>query len=77
MLRILAENLGTDIIVIGMRFLGQLFVAFDQVQIGAADFSGNRIAVKLIIQGIDLVVIVIITEFVVCSFHKFYTIIVK
>ena len=29
------------------------------------------------IQGIDLVVIVIITEFVVCSFHKFYTIIVK
>lgn len=73
---ILAKNFRIDIIVVALGVFGKVVIAFDQVKRGAADFAGNGIAVKFIIEGVDRTVAAVIAAaavFVVCFFH-IYTI---
>ena len=67
MFGILAEDFGVDIVVVAMGFFGQLIVFFYQIQSRTADFSGNAAAVKFIIEGINL--IIVITILIVIFFH--------
>lgn len=68
---ILAKNFRIDIIVVALGVFGKVVIAFDQVKRGAADFAGNGIAVKFIIEGVDRTVAAVIAAaavFVVCFF---------
>ena len=68
MLGILTENFRIYIVVVALRVFGKVIVTFDQVQRGAAYFSGNRIAVKLIVKRVNCIVAAVIAIFVIRFF---------